>query len=343
MNKLLKRIVVLAIVATSVFSFGGCRTSYQFKEGNGKTLQFEEAEQLACIVDYKYSEQEESYWDYYSVEYEVESFGITFWQTGGSNFVELENIAILGDKGVMAHNEGIYYTKQNITTEDKNWKDEEGEGELFIDAIYNAYAVKVGWLDSLFLEEPLNDYCKDGWLAWVAGDSIWTEFNKTMKSDLKNMEYFYDRELLEFYNNNPKKFNCENSIYTLKELNEEDLQFFSRFFIVEEDGRTLYFDNEITDVEGKIDLSNSKRPVVEFSYTAYLPDLNQSITCSGKFTYSYVNNTVIEIPEGVKQLWKQDESYLRYAPKVNDFDDDFSGLPDWFIERFLINKNEEIN
>lgn len=331
MNKLLKKIVVLVIVATSVFSFGGCRASYQFKEGNGKTLEFEEAEQLACIVDYKYSEQEESYWDYYSVEYEMNTFLYegNYYDTynGIPVFVEIADIQEVKVHGAMAHSEGIYYIQEkmeNVTV------------ELLVDTVYNAYAISLGNKFAKQFKkqvemygEDVDDFLVEDWFCWVGSNGRWGEtFDDKVKELLKTAEYFYDYEFLSFYKNNSDKFKQRKATYMVQELNANEREILAKSF---KDKHKLNFKMEFKEVSGKIDLSKSKSPVVEFSYEIYIPSIEESAEFSGKLNYNYVNNTVIVLPQSVKQLWAQDEGYLRYKSKQNDFSADLDNFPDWMI------------
>ena len=58
--------------------FAGCAPASCAKPGNGAAYEFSDAREFSTKAKYRYSKSEPSYWDYYSVEYDITTFEISY-------------------------------------------------------------------------------------------------------------------------------------------------------------------------------------------------------------------------------------------------------------------------
>lgn len=310
MKKIIKIVAFCLVLINICFIFAGCNGCSEEKlsyQGNGNDYSFNSIETFSSLSNYTYNEKIDSFWDYYSVDYELNTFGFEYKvftspDLNRPQFGVLITRNVLLDvfneaiKGHMAHSNGIYYIKEIYPESNESC-------ELLYDSVFNKIAVKISkndFFSSLFQESH--------WITYE--NEIYRNVDISML--IKTCNHFYDYEFLEYYNYGQDNYIYENNIYKLNENNSIKSNFFSRWFwALDDNNKKLTFSNQVTANSATINLQNPTSPIVSFSLTTYYESIEKSITCNGSLKYNYVDNTKINIPEEVLKKWQEDSTYTR--------------------------------
>ncbi len=283
--------LVLAVVAVSTIGCI-CRANRNLsKEGDGETFSFTNIDLLSSKASYEYDKENSSYWDYFFMEYDITTFfceynEYVYQSPKYQTHRELTNVYTEKISGYMSHENGTYYLKENYGSE---------SCEFLIDTLTNNLALRITGnnIISYFTSDT------NGWINCDANQN-------DIKYVLELCNHFYDIEFLKYFHKDINNFSqTKDNIYTVNSEKAVSENAFARWFeAFDANGRQIYFSNDIQSCSVEIDLNNPQAPILNFSLTTLFPAIDRSITCGGKIKYNYVNNTVIEIPQTVKDMWQ---------------------------------------
>lgn len=265
-------------------------------QANGEDYRITSINELYDISQYSYDREKNSIWDYYSVEYEVNTFEAEYYEQikssgrygGKSTDYELRDINEVKTKGFWAHCDNIYYMRESsfgITY----------EVIIDVDNDYYAECYSGGKVAETIYDINLDE-------GWQCYNKIYSD---ELRSTLYFVKNFYDKEFIklikcdDFYlqdgskyiSNQKNEFLENNTLRHWFKLDYEPVCFSS----------TYRFD--LTAYNVVIDLSKEKSPNIDFSLSAYFNNLNKTITCGGEIKYNYINNTKITVPDEVQEKW----------------------------------------
>ena len=292
--------------------FAGCAPASCAKPGNGAAYEFSDAREFSTKAKYRYSKSEPSYWDYYSVEYDITTFEISYEnEVSRYNYVStvidtLIDVKPIKTKGLMAHSKGIYYIRETnfgVTS------------ECFFDTVYDVCAFRLSGnvlaqLESWLFEEDV-EYTD----TWICLDNIYSEY---IDEYLDLVNHFFDKEIIQMLNSYPQAFSSVDGKYVSQDFNVLKTQLHDWFLIDNFDDnntssyhRYVGFNWEITTGNVEVDLASKTNPAITFNLTAYYPYIDKSLRCGGKIKYNNVNNIELDIPEEVISTWQSYDGYYR--------------------------------
>lgn len=304
---------MIAIVLLTILCFfvlTSCSPASCVKVGNGTAYAFSDPRDFAQKAEYRYSDIDSSYWDYYSVEYDITSFTLYYdWMSDRYSYYQTYKLTDVGEdscKGLMAHSEGIYYIRQTYSgiTE-----------ECLFDTVYNTCAYKISGNIFAYFGEWLAETDVGFTDTWLCFDSL---ENEEVSDFLKICNHFYDKEIIAMFNNYPEAFSNEGGVYKAQDFSVMQTELYDWFCLdgIKDSNSNSYkritgFNWEITSADAVIDLSKSQNPIVKFKLSAYFPSINKSLHCGGTLKYNNVNNTKLDIPEEVITAWQSYDNYER--------------------------------
>ncbi len=288
----------------------GCTSANLISKGPSEDYKLYAIQDLTSLSTYVYREEDSNYWDFYSVEYdlnvpvieyELKTIGIIkkgTWSTYTLTKVETEHV-----KGVMAHSDGIYYLRENAFGSTL---------EILFDTVYEVTAFKIsGVIEELYaLFSDEDDYEVNQWICFdYSGGSEY------IVDALRIINHFYDKEILNFFEAHADEIEGKNNIYQCSDIGiaAEDLH---DWFKIMSTTNTIWkkysgFCWEVTDCDLTLDLSKANKPRLKFSMEAYYEGVDTTIECGGTLQYNNINNTVLEVPAEVQEAWKSYEGYAR--------------------------------
>lgn len=242
--------------------------------------------------DYEYHENLDNIWDYYSIEYELNSiiyyFDYLILPNGVYTNYTLTDVKRTKIKGTWTHEKNIYYLRESalgITC------------DLLLNTKTNQTAFKISGNPIMQLLREKNISNK-----WITIEEL-PQSKQTII--LRNLNHFYDKEILNLFQNE-SFYTVKDNIYT---FNEDNLDLvknsIKKWFSIDEQYPKFssIVDIEVTSVTAQLDLSKEQKPKVGFTIDIYFPQIDKSFSCGGKIIYNNIYNTVVNLPKEVTSQW----------------------------------------
>lgn len=299
----------LLMLVTALALFAGCSNHGLAKKGDGEDYKFSTISDLTSLGDYEYDGDQASFWDYYSVEYDLKVPAVeahySVLTSRLARVTSLDKVQAARVKGFMAHSAGIYYVRESalgVTV------------ELLYDTVYNTIAYKVsGLLAKLGAAVAEDETQFEQWVCFNGNevDSF------VVEEALITLNHFYDKKLFDALDGEENIFDNRKNVYTCDNVQAiadmMDFWFDISDSLILDARRASYNVSAVDPGDAgvytidsgsvKIDLSKGTSPKVELSLTATYPAVGTTIECGGTLKYSNVDNTALEIPQEVAAEW----------------------------------------
>ncbi len=316
--------VLLALIIVATIFISSCQNAVKSslaKEGDGENYEFLNLSSLTSRADYSYNSSNESYWDYYSMDFELDLYEFDYDITTSSTYVysqypyngryittygaELYDVSSISVSGYFAQSGGLYYLKEIF---------EDRCEEVIVDANTNDIAGKItGTNPYTYFSLSTNAWTDFGLKKYDEQfKDIGFDFSATVVENyLEITKHFFDIEILKYFNEGEENYTKNGNLYILNGEKATKENAFASWF-GDYDSSTYFswknYEHEITSCSATIDLTNPATPKLNFSLTASFPKIESEITCGGTIKYNYVNNTKIEVPDEVTELWNGEQT-----------------------------------